>query len=122
MPIPEAIASHPPAQKVAGRRMSITARSKPHNTVEQRAPSPQGDDGPIDYPRPAAPGEQPQHHEEEHPRRERQQGLGGPEHERRLQEDMLRKAELNRPRKDLNANARGSGARISQPAAKAFGV
>ncbi|KAJ3552637.1 hypothetical protein NM688_g4047 [Phlebia brevispora] len=78
---------------------------------------------PADYPRPAAPGtaEPHQHnqHEEEQPKKEKKQGQGAVEHERRLKEDLYRKAEQNRPKKDIPVTkASVAGTRISQPASK----
>lgn len=86
-----------------------------------KSPSPKGED-PADYPRPAAPGDDAPHNHEPHddvPKKEKKRGSGGDEHERRLQESLYRKAEQNRPRKNLhgakNLNAIGAGGRIAQP-------
>lgn len=91
------------------------------------APAPVDDDeesAKPDYPRPAPPGEQQPHehhqHEEEQPRKDKRNGL--PEHERRVQEAVQKKAELNRPSKDMGAANKTGGIRISQPAGKGFGV
>lgn len=90
------------------------------------APAPVDDDESAkpDYPRPAPPGEQQPHehhqHEEEQPRKDKRNGL--PEHERRVQEAVQKKAELNRPSKDMGAANKTAGIRISQPAGKGFGV
>jgi len=117
----EALAQHPPAIRVGGRRLSVNSRPKAHSPVEAKPPSPPTE--PTDYPRPAAPGEQTPHHEEEEvPKKEKKKGNGGDEHERRLQENLYRKAELNRPSKDThgakNTNAIGGGGRIGQPAGR----
>ncbi|EPS99446.1 hypothetical protein FOMPIDRAFT_1060845 [Fomitopsis schrenkii] len=110
---------HSPAVKVGGRRLSISSRPKPH--AGDKSPSPKGED-PADYPRPAAPGDDAPHNHEPHddvPKKEKKRGSGGDEHERRLQESLYRKAEQNRPRKNLhgakNLNAIGAGGRIAQP-------
>ncbi|KZT73440.1 hypothetical protein DAEQUDRAFT_662356 [Daedalea quercina L-15889] len=115
-----ALPQHPPAMKVGGRRLSISSRPKPHAS-EGKPPSPRGEE-PADYPRPAAPGEDGPHNHEPHdevPKKEKKRGSGGDEHERRLQENLYRKAEQNRPRKDFHAaknlNAVGAGGRIAQP-------
>ncbi|KAH9926429.1 uncharacterized protein B0H18DRAFT_1006054 [Fomitopsis serialis] len=112
---------HPPAMKVGGRRLSISSRPRPHLTAEGKLPSPSGEE-PADYPRPAAPGEEAPHDHDGHdevPKKEKKRGSGGDEHERRLQESLSRKAEQNRPRRDLhgarNLNAVGGGGRIAQP-------
>ncbi|KAH9830459.1 uncharacterized protein C8Q71DRAFT_886281 [Rhodofomes roseus] len=112
---------HPPAMKVGGRRLSISSRPKPHFSAEGKPPSPSGEE-PADYPRPAPPGEDGPHNHEHHdevPKKEKKRGGGGDDHERRLQESLYRKAEQNRPRRDLhgakNLNAVGAGGRIAQP-------
>ena len=80
-------------------------------------------DEPLDYPRPAAPGEgrhAPPHHDEEAPlRREKKH-----ESDKKQQELLSRKAEANRPTRDAVGTAKGYGAggRIAQPAGKGFGV
>ncbi|THH30222.1 hypothetical protein EUX98_g3953 [Antrodiella citrinella] len=127
------VAQHPPAMKVAGRRLSVS-RPRPHVPApEQKPPSPAEDERP-DYPRPAPPGEQqahnPDHVHDDHdevPRKEKRRGHGSPDHERRVQESLMRKAEQNRPTKDLGGNAPikgavGGGGRIGQPAGKGFAV
>ena len=60
-----------------------------------------------------------QHQEEEVPKRK--QGTGGDEHERRIQESLYRKAEQNRPKKELGTGPKVVN-RISQPAGKALGA
>ncbi len=74
----------------------------------------------MDYPRPAAPGTaEPHQHtqrEEEQPRNDKKQGQGAFEHDHRLKEDLYRKAEQNRPSKDIPVTkAATAGSRISQP-------
>lgn len=91
---------------------------------EAQKPTEHGAETPVDYPRPAPPGEQPPPHHQDDEVPKRKQGTGADEHERRLQENLHRKAEQNRPKKELQANAKpaGAGGRISQPAGKGFGV
>ena len=85
------------------------------------APEPEPEEEePTDYPRPPPPGtgEPHQHnqHEEEQPKREKKQ------HDFKPQESMQKKAEFNRPSKDIPAaKANTAGSRISQPQSK-FGV
>ena len=96
---------------------------------EQKPPSPTADNERPDYPRPAPPGEQqahdPQHVHDDHdevPKKEKKRGHGAVEHERRLQEDLMKKADLNRPSKEIGGGAPGKsiggGGRIGQPAGK----
>ncbi|KAI1790998.1 hypothetical protein LXA43DRAFT_1013999 [Ganoderma leucocontextum] len=152
----EALAQHPPAMKVGGRRLSINSRPRPPITTlyvifsddtdgiycgvlkhrgpkpkpkpkpersDERKANPPPADTPPDYPRPAAPGEQQVHHqqqqEEEVPKKK--QGTGGEEHERRIQESLYRKAEHNRPKKELGTGTKVVN-RISQPAGKPLGA
>ena len=92
---------------------------------EPKVPSESDEDEPADYPRPAPPGtgEPHQHnqHDEEQPKRDKKQLL---EHERRIQEELQRKAELNRPSKDIPKTkpAAGAAGRISQPQSKVFAI
>ncbi|PCH34335.1 hypothetical protein WOLCODRAFT_63820 [Wolfiporia cocos MD-104 SS10] len=122
----DTVVQHPPAIKVGGRRLSVSSRPKPHPATEAKPASPTTE--PVDYPRPAPPGEQSPHenHEEEVPKKEKKKGNGGEEHERRLQESLHRKAEQNRPSKDghtaKNWNAIGGGGRIGQPAGRGLGI
>ena len=83
---------------------------------EPKATSSPDEDEPADYPRPPPPGtgESHQHnqHEEEQPKHEKKKQDYKP------QESMQKKAEFNRPSKDIpNANA-SAGSRISQPQSK----
>ncbi|KAI0714689.1 hypothetical protein C8Q76DRAFT_619354 [Earliella scabrosa] len=120
----ETLAQHPPAMKVGGRRLSLNSRPRPAPPTKYATLPPLSRSS--HYPRPAAPGEQPHaehHQEEEVPKRK--QGTGADEHERRLQESLYRKAEQNRPKKELQGNPKnvpGAGGRISQPAGKGFGA
>jgi len=127
MPLPEQVPSHPPAQKVGGRRMSMTNRLRPHAAhIEQKpaADTAQNDTGPDDYPRPAPPGEQAVHehhqHEEEQPKREKYRGMS--EHERRLKEVQHKRAEGNVPSRRMSTGNKTGGLKISQPASKNLGV
>ncbi|KAJ8472330.1 hypothetical protein ONZ51_g8586 [Trametes cubensis] len=119
----DALVQHPPAMKVGGRRLSVTSRPK-HvaATAEPEKMSP-GADTPTDYPRPAPPGEQQQHKEEEEAPKKKQ-GNGGDEHERRIQESLYRKAEVNRPTREFKSGGKavGGGGRISQPAGKSLSM
>ncbi|RPD64739.1 hypothetical protein L227DRAFT_571202 [Lentinus tigrinus ALCF2SS1-6] len=127
-PSEPALAQHPPAMKVGGRRLSMTSRPRPAppSPEAQKATLPTADT-PPDYPRPAAPaneGEQPPPHHQEEDVPKKKQGTGADEHERRLQESLYRKAEQNRPKKDFQSGPKtvGAGGRIGQPAGKAFGI
>ena len=103
-----------------------TQRFSPESLSEQKpaADTAQNDTGPTDYPRPAAPGEQPQHehhqHEEEQPRREKKHGLS--ETERRTQELLHKKADQNRPSKEMGTANKTGGMRIAQPAGRGVGL
>ncbi|GJE89663.1 hypothetical protein PsYK624_057690 [Phanerochaete sordida] len=127
LPLPENLPAHPPAQKVAGRRMSMSSRPKPHAAhIEQKpaADTAQNDTGPDDYPRPAAPGEQPAHehhqHEEEQPKRERSHGMS--DHERRLKEAQHKRAEASKLPRGMSTGSKTGGVKISQPVSRALGV
>ncbi|CAL1694847.1 unnamed protein product [Somion occarium] len=119
------IAQHPPAMKVGGRRLSVNSRPKQHPATEQISPTlPTHEQERTDYPRPAGPGEQQpheQHHYDDHeevPRKERKQGHGALEYERRMQESLYRRA----PKKDTAIGKDARGGRIDQPAGKGFVV
>lgn len=82
---------------------------------EQKNAASAEDDTPADYPRPAAPGQQPPHeehhrHDDEQPKRDQK----NVEHERKVQETLHKKAEQNRPSKE--AFAKAPVARVIQPA------
>ncbi|KAF8167305.1 hypothetical protein B0H34DRAFT_10436 [Crassisporium funariophilum] len=132
--IMEVLAQHPPAMKVGGRRLSISSKHKAAATPSGETTAAEGtdknDEAVIpDYPRPAPPtggADDPQHaphHNDEEfpPRKERKHGH---ENEKKMQEYAQRKAETTRPSRDSHASgkAHGMGARIAQPAGKAFGV
>lgn len=77
------------------------------------------DDTPADYPRPAAPGQQApneehHHYEEEQAKRDHKHGQGGAEHERRVQENLHKRTEQNRPSKEPFSKA--PVGRVNQPA------
>ncbi|KAK7695224.1 hypothetical protein QCA50_002414 [Cerrena zonata] len=125
------IAQHPPAMKVGGRRLSVNSRPKPAVGAGQKSPTPPSQEQePTDYPRPVAPGDQqvhdPQHPHDDHeevPKKDKKRGHGALDHERRLQESLHRKAEQNRPTRDLaNAKNDRGGKIIGQPAGKAIVV
>lgn len=122
--------------------MSMTSRSKPHaahtyvygslvtifcsptpnSDQKPAADTADNDTGPTDYPRPAAPGEQPPHehhpHEEEQPRRDKKHSTT--DSERRVHEMQHKKADYTRPSKST-ANKTG-GMRIAQPAGRSIGL
>ncbi|KAI0814850.1 hypothetical protein BC629DRAFT_1467460 [Irpex lacteus] len=121
-----ALPTHPPAQKVAGRRMSMTSRPKPHlHSLEHRVTSADGDgddedeDAPIDYPRPAAPSgdstqgeEQGRHYKNEQPKYDKKHN---PTYGRKAQEALHKKADLTRPANDLTSGSSAPGVRVNQP-------
>ncbi|KAI0778945.1 hypothetical protein BD413DRAFT_513005 [Trametes elegans] len=117
------LAQHPPAIKVGGRRLSVTSRPKPSVVPQQARRASFGADTPVDYPRPAPPGEQQQEQQKDEDVPKRKQ-TGGDEHERRIQESLHRKAEQNRPTRDFKSGPKsvGAGGRISQPAGKALAM
>ncbi|KAI0640212.1 hypothetical protein C8Q77DRAFT_1085346 [Trametes polyzona] len=120
----DALAQHPPAMKVGGRRLSVTSRPKPTAIpAEARSVSPEAD-APVDYPRPAPPGEQQQQRKDDEDIPKKKQGSGGDEHDRRLQESLYRKAEHNRPTREFKGTPKtvGAGGRISQPAGKSLSM
>ncbi|KAH9486209.1 hypothetical protein JR316_0000273 [Psilocybe cubensis] len=109
--------------KVGGRRLSISAKPKPHSHVETtNTDTSKVDEAAPDYPRPAPPtgGDAPLHHnyqhnEEEIPKKEKI--------EKKLQELAHRKVEMTRPTREANiSKSHGMGMRISQPAGKSLGV
>ena len=94
----------------------------------QKVPAPSADDegeqgepADTDYPRPPPPGtgEPHQHnqHEEEQPRREKK---AHPEY--KPQQELYRKVEQNRPKKDIPITKGTAGSRISQPQSKVLNV
>ncbi|KAG6380642.1 hypothetical protein JVT61DRAFT_5008 [Boletus reticuloceps] len=120
---------HPPALRVGGRRLSISARPKPHHASGTSAPAPTHLADNADYPRPAAQGEgeeqahPPPHNEEEAPKKEKKHGHGGHD-KNRLKESMYRKAEVTMPSKDhlASKNSFGGVGRIGQPMGKVLAV
>ncbi|EIW63846.1 uncharacterized protein TRAVEDRAFT_157597 [Trametes versicolor FP-101664 SS1] len=117
----DTLAQHAPAIKVGGRRLSVTARP-PKPVAAPVETHTAGSDTPVDYPRPAPPGEQQQLHKDEEEVPKKKQGNGGDEHERRIQESLYRKAEHNRPTREFKGNPKTAGARISQPAGKSLAM
>jgi len=120
---------HPPAVKVGGRRLSISAKHKTHSTTVTSEPAPvKAGLGPEnDYPRPTAPGDgqihhhNPPHTEEEVPSKEKHWNH---ESELKLRDMAHRKTESTRPSKDMIGVNKGYGAggRIAQPAGKGFNL
>ncbi|KAI0830861.1 hypothetical protein BC628DRAFT_1336795 [Trametes gibbosa] len=100
----------------------MTAGLRKYIYREAQRASP-GADTPVDYPRPAPPGEEQQHKDDDDVPK-RKQGNGGDEHERRIQESLYRKAEHNRPTKEFKGSPKtvGAGGRISQPVGKSLGM
>lgn len=82
----------------------------------------------VDYPRPAAPGDEPAHHpnpprtEEEVPLKEKKHW--NHENDMKLKELAHRKAEDTRPSRDMMGGSKNFGAsgRIVQPAGKGFNL
>jgi len=120
---------HPPAVKIGGRRLSISTRHKTHGNSgaarSEKSPSPEANE--EDYPRPAAPGEEPHQHilhneEELPPKKEKKHG--NHENERKLKEFAHWKVDITRPTRDLQGGNKSFGAsgRIAQPAGKGLGV
>ncbi|KAI0673921.1 hypothetical protein C8Q78DRAFT_1076873 [Trametes maxima] len=119
----DALLQHPPAMKVGGRRLSVTSRPKPAVVPTENRRASFGADTPVDYPRPAPPGEQQeQQHKEEEEVPKKKQGNGGDDHERRILESAHRKAEFNRPTKEFKTGPKNAGGRISQPAGKSLAM
>jgi len=120
------LAQHPPAVKVGGRRLSISAKHKPHTNSEsapvQEISAPEN----IDYPRPAAPGNEQTHHsnpphtEEEIPLKKEKKHENG----LKLKELAHRKAENTRPSRDVLGGKGGFGGagRVLQPAGKGLAI
>jgi len=97
-------------------------------TAEPKPPSPPPAEERPDYPRPAAPGEpqahDPQHVHDDHdelPKKEKKQGFGSLEHERKA-ENLYMKQEQNRPTRDLMNTGKNTGGKINQPAGKGIGL
>lgn len=104
----------------------LSAYRHEHACSEQKpaADTAQNDTGPTDYPRPAAPGEQPPHehhqHEEEQPKRDKHHGLSN--EERRALAAQHRRGEQTRPSREMMGGGKTGGMRIAQPATKGLGV
>ncbi|KAH0837799.1 hypothetical protein J3R83DRAFT_5995 [Lanmaoa asiatica] len=137
---------HPPAMRVGGRRLSISARHKPHNAPLLRTRPHQNSGGSsptnthpaenADYPRPAAQeeGEEqaeaqtqqthpPPHNEEEVPKKEKKHGHGGHD-QNRLKESAYRKLDATMPSKDHlgSKHSFGAAGRIGQPTGKVLTI
>ncbi|KAK2462857.1 hypothetical protein APHAL10511_005055 [Amanita phalloides] len=124
---------HPPAIKVAGRRLSLSGRHarSTHNTTSSARRNAAGHNSPIpDYPRPAPPGEEhpdPLHTgpEEEVPKKEKKHNMH--DNEKKIRESPFWKAGMTQPTRDTGAGKMGlagfgAGGRIGQPAGKGFGA
>jgi hypothetical protein len=114
--------------RVAGRRLSISARPKPHNAPGTSAPANTRPAENPDYPRPAPQGEgeeQAQHppHEEEAPKKEKKHGHGSHDNNR-LKESVYRKVDATAPSKDHlgSKHSFGAAGRIGQPTGKVLAV
>ncbi|KAG8219283.1 hypothetical protein J3R82DRAFT_146 [Butyriboletus roseoflavus] len=132
-------AQHSPALRVGGRRLSISARPKPHNVPGASAPANTHPAENADYPRPATQGEgeeqeqeqeqaqtqthPPPYNEEEAPKKEKKHGHGGRD-QNRLKESVYRKIDATTPSKDHlgSKNSFGAGGRIGQPMGKVLAV
>ncbi|TFK70046.1 hypothetical protein BDN72DRAFT_568152 [Pluteus cervinus] len=121
-----ALIAHAPAVKIGGRRLSLSNKPKtqsPFATLRAKSASPVGAE---DYPRPAAPGEEPHqvlHNEDEAPLK-KDKKRGQQENEKKLRELSHWKVDTTRPTKDAQSGNRtyGANGRIAQPAGKNFGV
>ncbi|KAF8633530.1 hypothetical protein AX15_001335 [Amanita polypyramis BW_CC] len=125
---------HPPAIKVAGRRLSLSSRhTKPHNITVPARPKSAGHNSPIpDYPRPAPPGEEHTEvlhthtgpEEEVPPKKERKHNTH--DNEKKIRESPLWKVEMTRPTRNALSNGKtggfGAAGRISQPAGRGLGA
>jgi len=137
MPSDTVAVQHPPAMKVGGRRLSISARHKAPPAAEPTKTDKEGSE-PADYPRPAPPpgttttesdtnintNEAPpnvvnNNHEDDIPPPPKKERV-----DKKMEELAHRKVEMTRPTKDVHAASRGSGQnmRIGQPAGKGFGL
>jgi len=92
---------HPPAVKVGGRRLSISTRPKAQAAPENAADSPT---------------ETKEEAEDEGTKKDKKNSFSNEKY-------AQRKAENTRPTRDTQGNFKAfAGARIAQPAGKAFGV
>ncbi|KAI0694899.1 hypothetical protein BC835DRAFT_994114 [Cytidiella melzeri] len=117
------MATHPPAQKVAGRRLSMTSRPKPHiHSIGQKfkpvndADDVDHNDTPVDYPRPAPPAElapDEGHHryQDDQPKHDNKHDAG---YVRKAQQTLHNKAEQNRPSKE-SSGSKVPVSRVNQP-------
>jgi len=129
-----AIAQHPPAMKVGGRRLSVSMKHKAPVSVGAAVTIPGTVDKKEtivpDYPRPVplAAGDNANQHQQLHrneeelpPKKEKKYNHDNPE--KKVQEYAHWKTETTRPTRDVNGGNKGQtmGVRIAQPAGKAFG-
>lgn len=119
------IAQHAPAIKVAGRRLSVTTKQKPHRPEDRiGTESEKKKEDNEDYPRPSpsttadAPIQHDHGHnyEEEVPHKKEKK----PNSERKTQEYEYYKGEATRPTRDHNVGQKAQNIRISQPTGKGF--
>jgi len=114
------LAHHPPAVKVAGRRLSTTTRPKPSG-VQDSHPTEDIDDintEAADYPRPAPPVKQDDEIiRQGDAQKEKKQGYGNPEKDKKHGEVLHKKPDDNMPTREF-AQKRDQGIRIAQPAGK----
>ncbi|KAI0249500.1 hypothetical protein BJV78DRAFT_1226593 [Lactifluus subvellereus] len=109
-----------PAIRVGGRRLSLPTRPRTNTQVDETVAASPGQ--PADYPRPAAPGAEPnvEHgrgDEEAPPKKERRRSYGAHENERRLRENPQRRADGSWQCREQSGTSR-INARISQPGGK----
>ncbi|KAG6329722.1 hypothetical protein ID866_9366 [Astraeus odoratus] len=118
----DVVPHHLPAVKVGGRRLSVSAKAKPH-TASVTSPKTASETESADYPRPAAQEQEQQeaHEEEEAPKKEKKHGHRGHD-EKRLKENPSWKVEATRPTRDniSNRHSFGGAGRIGQPVSKVF--
>jgi len=117
---PKVMSQHSPAMRVGGRRLSLPTRPRANTQVDEAAVASPGE--PADYPRPSAPGTEPntehaRNDEEAPPKRERRKSHGAHENERRLRENPQRRAHENWQRREQSGTPK-INARISQPGGK----
>jgi len=117
-----ALAQHPPAVKVGGRRLSV---SKPKNRINGPLPTdtlaPEQTSEDTDYPRPAPPHDV-VNSEEELPKKEKRQGHGSHDNEKKVRESVYKKMEATMPTRDALGGKSGFGGagRVLQPSGKGF--
>ncbi|KAH9982326.1 hypothetical protein BGW80DRAFT_1262787 [Lactifluus volemus] len=109
-----------PAIRVGGRRLSLPNRARPNFQVDEAVPASPGQ--PTDYPRPAAPGTEPnvahtRRDEEAPPKKERRKSHGAHDNERQLRENPQHRADKTWQRRE-QCGASNINARISQPGGK----